>query len=60
MKKYFFVLFIFIGFTAFSQQKQPKIVVGIVVDQMRYDYLNRYWNKFGNDGFKKLVSNGFN
>lgn len=59
-KRYFFVLFIFIGFTAFSQQKQPKIVVGIVVDQMRYDYLNRYWNKFGNDGFKKLVNNGFN
>ncbi|RAU84414.1 alkaline phosphatase PafA [Pontibacter arcticus] len=39
---------------------RPKLVVGIVVDQMRYDYLYRYWSKYGNDGFKKLVSEGFN
>ncbi len=39
---------------------QPKLVVGVVVDQMRYDYLTRFWDKFGNEGFKKLVSEGFN
>lgn len=39
---------------------QPKLVVGIVVDQMRYDYIEKYWNKFGNDGFKRLVNEGFN
>src|ERR1035437_9641055 len=39
---------------------QPKLVVGIVVDQMRYDYIDRYWNKFGNDGFKRLVNEGYN
>lgn len=39
--------------------KQPKLVVGIVVDQMRHDYIYRYWNKFGNGGFKKLVSDGY-
>jgi predicted AlkP superfamily pyrophosphatase or phosphodiesterase len=27
---------------------------------MRYDYLDRYWNKFREDGFKKLINNGFN
>lgn len=38
---------------------RPKLVVGIVVDQMRYDFLYRYWDKYGNDGFKKLVQKGF-
>jgi predicted AlkP superfamily pyrophosphatase or phosphodiesterase len=37
----------------------PSLVVGIVVDQMRYDYLFKYWNKFGNGGFKRLVNEGF-
>ncbi|TPE45626.1 alkaline phosphatase family protein [Pontibacter mangrovi] len=40
--------------------QRPKLVVGIVVDQMRYDYLYRYWSKYGNDGFKKLLTQGFN
>ncbi len=38
----------------------PKLVVGIVVDQMRYDYLTRFWNHYGDGGFKRLVNNGFN
>ncbi|MBC6991456.1 alkaline phosphatase PafA [Hymenobacter sp. BT491] len=38
---------------------RPKLVVGIVVDQMRYDYLYRYWAKYGNDGFKRLLGQGF-
>ena len=37
----------------------PKLVVGIVVDQMRYDYLSRFWGQFGEDGFKRLVGDGF-
>ncbi len=37
----------------------PKLVVGIVVDQMRYDYLSRFWGRFGEDGFKRLVGEGF-
>lgn len=40
--------------------EKPKLVVGIVVDQMRYDYLTRFWDKFGEDGFKELVDKGFN
>ena len=38
----------------------PKLVVGIVVDQMRYDYLTRFWNHYEDDGFKRLVKDGFN
>lgn len=38
---------------------KPKLIVGIVVDQMRYDYIYRFWDKFGSDGFKKLVNQGY-
>src|SRR5690554_53846 len=39
---------------------QPKLVVGIVVDQMRYDYLTRFYNKYSEGGFKLLMNEGFN
>jgi flagellar biosynthesis protein FliQ len=38
----------------------PKLVVGIVVDQMRYDYLTRFYHRFGEGGFKRMMSEGFN
>lgn len=39
--------------------QRPKLVVGIVVDQMRWDYLYRYYNRYGTGGFKRLISQGF-
>ncbi|MCF0058237.1 alkaline phosphatase PafA [Dyadobacter sp. CY356] len=39
---------------------RPKLVVGIVVDQMRYDYLYRYYNKYSEGGLKRLINDGFN
>lgn len=42
---------------SFSQEK-PKLVVGIVVDQMRYDYIYRFWDDFSDNGFKKLINEG--
>ena len=45
-------------YNSFSEEKKPKIVVGIVVENMRPDYIRRYWNKFGTGGFKKLYNNG--
>ncbi|MFB9054387.1 alkaline phosphatase PafA [Formosa undariae] len=39
---------------------KPKLVVGIVVDQMRYDYLTRFYNKYGEGGFKRMMDEGFN
>lgn len=43
-----------------STEETPKLVVGIVVDQMRYDYLTRFGSKYGTDGFKRLLNEGFN
>ncbi|MGB5314520.1 MAG: alkaline phosphatase PafA [Robiginitalea sp.] len=37
----------------------PRLVVGIVVDQMRYDYLTRFWDHYGKKGFKRLIGDGF-
>lgn len=46
-----------------SKDKQiftkPKLVVGIVVDQMRHDYLIRFWDRYGDDGFKRMINDGF-
>ena len=48
---------------AISTQAQnvsrPKLVVGIVVDQMRWDYLYRYYDRYTTDGFKRLINDGF-
>ena len=51
------LLYCFVAPLSFSQEK-PKLVVGIVVDQMRYDYIYRFWDDFGKDGFKRLVNEG--
>jgi predicted AlkP superfamily pyrophosphatase or phosphodiesterase len=46
---------------AFSQQNEPpKLVVGVVVDQMVYDYLYRYQARFSKGGFVKLMDKGTN
>ena len=39
--------------------ERPKLVVGIVVDQMRWDYLSRYYDQFGEGGFKRLLDEGY-
>jgi predicted AlkP superfamily pyrophosphatase or phosphodiesterase len=39
---------------------KPKLVVGIVIDQMRYDYLYRFQSQFSETGFKRLMSQGMN
>jgi predicted AlkP superfamily pyrophosphatase or phosphodiesterase len=38
---------------------RPKLVVGIVVDQMRWDYLYRYANRYGKGGFNRMLNEGF-
>jgi predicted AlkP superfamily pyrophosphatase or phosphodiesterase len=63
MNRFLFVLLIVLTASnkVYSQPvaEQPKLVVGIVVDQMRYDYIHRFWNKFSDKGFKRLVNQGF-
>ncbi|WP_300434273.1 alkaline phosphatase PafA [Christiangramia sp.] len=63
MKRYLLVFILVLAFSPIKAQivnEKPKLVVGIVVDQMRYDYLTRFWNRFGDEGFKRLVNNGYN
>ena len=38
---------------------RPKIVVGIVIDQMRWDYLYRYYNRYSTGGLKRIINKGF-
>ncbi len=42
-----------------AQAPKPKLVVGIMVDQMRWDYLYRYHNRYVAGGFKRLLNDGF-
>lgn len=61
MKKSLSVLLLLLNsMLLLAQELQPKLVVGIVVDQMRYDYLTRFQDKFGDDGFNRLLNEGYN
>ena len=64
MRKSLLILLLFVcGATQMwagtKMNERPKLVVGIVVDQMRWDYLPRYYDQFGDDGFKRLIEDGF-
>src|SRR4030095_15077193 len=67
MKRIIFIILLALTFQNSLSQKnpsasypdKPKLVVGIVIDQMRYDFLWRYWNLYGQGGFKRLVNDGF-
>lgn len=59
MKRLYIFLMLYSTF-AIAQVEQPKLVVGIVVDQMRFDYINRYWNDYTDGGFKRLIAEGYN
>ena len=63
-----FVIFLVFAASLFStslkaqdylgEKTHPKVVVGIVIENMRPDYVQRFWNKFQDGGFKKLYSEG--
>lgn len=42
-----------------AQVERPKLVVGLVVDQMRWDYLYYYYDKYGDGGLKRLLNEGY-
>jgi predicted AlkP superfamily pyrophosphatase or phosphodiesterase len=65
--QFVFITFLFISILSFSQttkpisqNSRPKLVVGIVVDQMRWDFLYRYYDRYSKGGFKRLMNDGFN
>jgi hypothetical protein len=60
MKKFALYVVLLLSFSVQAQNLQrPKLVVGIVVDQMRWDYLYRYYDRYTSNGFKKLLNGGF-
>jgi len=42
-----------------NSDQPPKLVVGIMVDQMRQEFLYRFQSKYGNGGFRRLMTEGF-
>jgi predicted AlkP superfamily pyrophosphatase or phosphodiesterase len=66
MQKLFFIIFLcLISAGQLSAQKvqkvasSPKLVVGVMVDQMRWDFIYRYKAKYGENGFKRILREGF-
>lgn len=55
----FLFLVLFITSIVQAQVARPKLVVGIVVDQMRWDYLYRFNDRYAPDGFKRMLNQGF-
>lgn len=65
------IIFILPVSTSYSQQAKvqipakstglprPKLVVGLMVDQMRWDYLYRFYERYGSGGFKRMLNEGF-
>ncbi|NMH27785.1 alkaline phosphatase PafA [Flavobacterium silvaticum] len=58
-----FFLAVFLSMTSLSfcqkQPRQPKLVIGIVVDQMRADFVYRFDQYYGEGGFRRFLSQGF-
>ena len=57
MKKFLVVLLAIVALNAMGQVERPKLIVGLVVDQMRWDYLYTY--QWGEGGFKTLLHDGY-
>lgn len=52
-------LMLLAALTTVANPERPKLVVGLVVDQMRWDYLYYYSNLYGDDGLKRMLNEGF-
>ena len=64
MKRHLFLLIFVVTFIYSCEKRKikeqkPTLVVGIVVDQMRFDYLTKYVDRYSEHGFKKLLNQGF-
>ena len=60
-RKLFFIsyFFLLISYAVTAQHNKPKLVVGLVIDQMRWDYLYRFNELYGAGGFRRLLAEGF-
>lgn len=59
MKRILQYALLFVITSLSAQQQRPKLVVGIVVDQMKMEYLYRFSNDFSENGFKRLMKEGY-
>lgn len=55
-----FILIFILFNTRLDLNAKPKLIVVLVVDQIRYDYLPTFENYFTSSGFKKFIQNGVN
>ena len=60
MKNQFLFILILFWLSANAENEKSKLVVAIVVDQMRYDFLENLDQNFSENGFKKLIKGGYN
>ena len=58
MKKILLIILLLVVASNFAQDK-PKLVIGIVVDQMKMEYLYRFSGDFSENGFKRLMNQGY-
>tara|TARA_Y200000002_G_scaffold33007_1_gene24317 strand:+ start:1522 stop:3084 length:1563 start_codon:yes stop_codon:yes gene_type:complete len=58
LNKLFLLLTLLLRYGISFSQTGPNLVVAIVVDQMKYEYIDRFWDDYSSNGFKKLVNNG--
>jgi len=66
MKKLLSVLIFLLYFFGFidvrgqanNKAHKPVLVIEVIVEQMRVDILERYWDNFSEKGFKRLVNEG--
>ena len=64
MKNLLFIILALSSTSLFAQgdlenKPRPQLIVGITVDQMRNEYLYRFYDKFGSGGFRRLMGDGF-
>lgn len=48
-----------VGHSQSQTLPRPKLVVGLMVDQMRWDYIYRFYDRYGSGGFKRILNEGF-
>src|SRR6056297_56204 len=62
LKTWLLALILFFSISTAYAQKHfnhpPKLIVGITIEEMRYEMLIRYWDTFTSDGFKKIIDDG--
>lgn len=64
MQKFILLFSLFFSVLRLSAQgpyippEKPRLIIGIVIEQFRYDYLEQYWDRLGENGFKRLIHEG--